>query len=157
MKICSKCGKELPSTTEFFCKHKSGKDGLAARCKECSNIYHREYNARHREHKNKLTNNWRKANPDRVRNIYLKHTYGITSEEYEKLLEEQKGVCLICGRPEKVSDGKGGIKKLHIDHNHTTGKVRGLLCNDCNVGLARFNEDVCILQKAILYLEENND
>lgn len=75
----------------------------------------------------------------------LKVRYGITTAEYWNLVAEQKGVCAICGK----SDGK----KLHIDHDHKTNKVRGLLCGNCNKGLGLFKDDVSLLDKAIKYLD----
>ena len=62
----------------------------------------------------------------RQRNVYLRMAYGITLEQYEHMLAEQGGRCSICRREPL------GIKPLHVDHNHTTGAVRGLLCRRCN-------------------------
>ena len=76
----------------------------------------------------------------------LKRNYGLTQEDYKKLLEQQKGVCAICGC-------KPNGKALAVDHNHTTGKIRGLLCHDCNVGIGFLKEDISILQKSIEYLK----
>lgn len=73
--------------------------------------------------------------------------YGITAEQYEKFLDTQKGVCKIC----KMLPERG----LCVDHDHATGKVRGLLCHDCNLGLGRFKDKVAILREAINYLQEN--
>jgi hypothetical protein len=72
---------------------------------------------------------------------------------YEKLFEKQKGVCAICGLPEKAKHQNGVVKKLSIDHCHTTGKIRALLCNSCNRGIGILNEDVKILESAIKYLQ----
>lgn len=69
----------------------------------------------------------------------------MTVEVYESLLSEQKGVCAICSRAEVG-------KKLCVDHNHKTGKVRGLLCALCNQSIGMLQEDVNVLQKAIEYL-----
>ena len=82
-------------------------------------------------------------------NNYYKRNYGITLKEYEELIQEQNNVCAICGQV--CSTGK----KLAIDHDHTTGKVRGLLCKNCNVALGQFKDSVDVLQKAIKYLEKS--
>lgn len=85
------------------------------------------------------------------RNDYmLKYLYGLTVEEYENMLERQGGVCAICGSGEW-----GGTKHRvpHVDHDHETGKVRGLLCGDCNFGLGKFKDDPDRLRAAISYLE----
>lgn len=78
----------------------------------------------------------------------LKRIYGITLEDYNKLFTEQKGCCAICYKHQSELN-----KTLAIDHNHETNKVRALLCNNCNTGLGRFEEDIEVLQNAIKYLE----
>ena len=87
------------------------------------------------------------------RNEGLKRAYGIDSAEYDALLEKQGGCCAIC----KSSDPKSPKRVNHwyVDHCHTTGKVRGLLCNACNRALGNFQDDVEILQNAIHYLNQN--
>ncbi len=78
--------------------------------------------------------------------------YGITIQEYNNLILEQKGRCLICGRHQDEFK-----KKLAIDHCHETGKVRGLLCGDCNIMLGMCDDDYNILSVAIEYLESHNE
>lgn len=88
------------------------------------------------------------AHYNRVRWGYtLKHRYNITPEDYERMYEEQGGVCAICGGPQ-ASDKK----RFDIDHDHTTGEVRGLLCNNCNRGLGHLQDSVPLLKKAVEYL-----
>lgn len=92
------------------------------------------------------------ASPQRVlsrKNRSLIQNYGITLEDYNRMFIEQNGCCKICGKHQQ--DLKAS---LHVDHNHTTGKVRGLLCHHCNVGLGNFEDDITLLSKAIAYLEE---
>ena len=75
----------------------------------------------------------------------------ISREDYLDLEKIQKGKCWICGEEEKTTrDGK--IRKLSIDHNHETGKVRALLCNNCNFALGLVKEDILILRKMIKYI-----
>jgi len=82
--------------------------------------------------------------------------YGITRLDYNNLYENQRGLCSICGK-EEISTLRSVKKKvLAVDHCHTTGKVRGLLCSNCNRGLGHFQESSDILRKAIDYLEKTN-
>lgn len=75
--------------------------------------------------------------------------WGISVEEYNKLFEDQEGCCAICGKHH--SEFK---LRLYIDHCHTTNKIRGLLCQQCNVGLGAFKDSVLNLKQAIYYLEK---
>ncbi len=93
----------------------------------------------------------RKAYPDHYRNADLKRGFGISLEEYQRMFVEQRGVCGICEKPEKdVRNGK--VRWLAVDHNHTTGQVRGLLCGSCNKAIGFMCESVETLTKAIVYL-----
>lgn len=84
----------------------------------------------------------------------LKCVYKITLEEFNEILNKQDNKCAICGMKETIKN-KWGLKQLAIDHNHETGKVRGLLCDRCNRGLGYFKENTDSLLKAILYLRRN--
>ncbi|SRR6266513_3869538 len=93
---------------------------------------------------------WRKKHPKRVKEIdrrkLLKHRYNITPEQYDILLESQDGKCAICG------GGPVGRNRLSVDHDHKTGRVRGLLCQNCNMILGNSHDDTNKLQRAIEYL-----
>lgn len=84
---------------------------------------------------------------------HLHQTYGISRQEYMKLLESQDSRCKICGLKETDIYNS----KLHVDHSHTTGKIRGLLCRACNHGVGNFNDSTELLAKAITYLENIYD
>ena len=73
--------------------------------------------------------------------------YGITIDEYNLLYKKQNRGCAICSVPTGSND-----KRLSVDHNHQTGEVRGLLCDDCNIGLGKFKDNPNLLAKAINYL-----
>jgi hypothetical protein len=79
-------------------------------------------------------------------NTHLKKTYGITIEDYDKLLASQGGKCAIC---------RGGTSKRHfaVDHNHKSGVIRGLLCARCNTALARFMDNITNLRRAVKYMK----
>lgn len=79
----------------------------------------------------------------RDRDARLKRIYGLEFAEYERMYVNQSGKCKICGNIEDV---------LHVDHSHSTGMVRGLLCQGCNTGIGMLKEDVENLKKAIVYL-----
>lgn len=85
--------------------------------------------------------------------------YGITGEDYLKMLEEQEGRCYLCGQEEttKIKGKAGQTRRLSVDHCHAKGHVRALLCGKCNTGLGYFRDDPQLLRKAADYLEEFKD
>lgn len=94
------------------------------------------------------------ANRNHYRGKDFRKKYGIGFAEYEKLLEQQNGVCACCGRGEtKIQNG--AVRLLSVDHDHTTGDVRGLLCGNCNMAIGYAGDDIEILRKAIAYLERH--
>ena len=93
----------------------------------------------------------RKRKADRSkRNISLKKCYGIDIEEFERMNKIQNGLCCICQRPERSSK----TNNLSVDHCHKTGKIRGLLCMSCNIGLGLFEDEPSRLSNAIKYLAD---
>ena len=88
-------------------------------------------------------------NKDTVKDTYLQTNYGITLEDYNLLLEKQNEKCKICNN--ECPTGKS----LAVDHNHETGKVRGLLCKNCNIGLGMFFDNLDFLESAVLYLKSS--
>jgi hypothetical protein len=147
MKICKKCGVEK-SSDEFY-KEKRVKDGLQARCIECCKADARTVFQRNPEPYRKRARN---RNPESVRRTRLKKEYGITPEYVEELLDKQEGHCALC--PATVS-GHNMTDNLLIDHCHTTGKVRGLLCADCNLLLGCAKDDISRLIAATFYLKKH--
>lgn len=94
----------------------------------------------------------RRAHPDHYRGKDLKKTFGIALEDYQRMFVAQNGVCGICEKPEKdIRNGK--VRWLAVDHNHTTGQVRGLLCGGCNKAIGLMCESVETLTNAIAYLK----
>lgn len=96
----------------------------------------------------------RKSRPELQRGYELKRQYGMSIEDYAKMLEVQKGVCAICKKPEThVKNGK--LAMLAVDHCHSAGHVRGLLCVNCNLGIGYFKDDITALESAIAYLKKD--
>jgi len=116
-----------------------------------------------RSTRDSLTRNKRKdKDPEFVKRLkwyelarsYKRH-YKISFERYCEIFEEQKGQCAICSKEFNNTGIDMKRDKLYVDHNHTTGLVRGLLCKTCNVGIGMFKEDINIIKKTINYLENN--
>jgi len=138
LKQCARC-KEIKNISEY---HKSSRnvDGLKCYCKKCRKELSVEKGW------TRKSNNKRTPMDNFV--FKLKNLYGVTYEDFLKLLDEQNNKCLICNK--HIERGRG----LHIDHNHETGEIRGLLCDKCNVGLGSFKDSPYLLKKAIGYLQE---
>lgn len=98
----------------------------------------------------------REANRDHHRGRDFRKKYGIEFAEYQRMLVEQNGVCACCERPESRLTDAGDLRMLSVDHNHTTGAVRDLLCSNCNLVLGYACDDVSVLEKAILYLHKHS-
>lgn len=167
-KACSRCG--TTKKIEEFYKHKTCLDGHRGACKKCMNKeknnwkktpkgieYTRKFKKiwnkteEGRKCKKRSFEKWRKTahGQNMERNYNLKKAYNITLEDYDQMLESQNGACKICG---KVDPGRISSKRLAVDHDHTTGKVRGILCFRCNMGLGCFNDNIEIIKKVINYL-----
>ena len=143
MKATHKCTvcKEEKSLLEFPMRktHRPGKP--VSQCTACRVAYNKAYRAKN---KTKVLEIERKSK--------LKMTYGITVEQYDALLSKQDGKCAICA----AKKPGGRTKMFFIDHCHSTGKVRGLLCMRCNTGLGLFLDNPKFLLNAISYLKENS-
>ncbi len=106
----------------------------------------RAWKARNPDKVKKARNAWRKKNPGKVR----VEKFNISIETFNAMFAAQQGCCAICSRHQ--SEFK---KSLHIDHDHSTDGVRGLLCGPCNTALGSFRDDVSLLHKAIVYLQRS--
>lgn len=141
VKRCRLCGRGLPLSC--FYKHRGTTDGHRGECKEChskrSKEYYREHKAEHRTVSRRYS---------------IKKLYGITEEDFNNLYESQGGKCAICGKPlDMISANKNNA--AHIDHDHETGKVRGILCRFCNIGLGLFKDNLELLDRAKEYLAKS--
>ena len=133
VKICPECKKE--KSTQEFHKNKRNKDGLSWCCKICM----RTYNKRYEQENAVILSEKRKVRK-------LAKFYGISMDEYGSMLDTQSNLCSICGTE---------MSKPHIDHCHKSGKVRGILCRDCNLVLGFAKDKPDILRKAAEYLEKS--
>jgi len=82
----------------------------------------------------------------------LRRTFGITLEQYNEMYDSQGGCCAICGKPDEVEG-----RRLAVDHDHGTGRVRALLCGKCNRGLGSFQDNFDILARATRYLIKHSN
>lgn len=137
-KFCSKCG-ETKSRTEFN-KCNQNKDKLFTWCRECQKIYAHSYK--------RLS----KQTSAQIRKTNLRKCHGLTLEQYAEMLKQQNERCAICGS----TDTGANTNNFAVDHNHETGKIRGLLCKPCNLALGLFKDAETILLKAVYYLQDTN-
>lgn len=160
IKICTKCKRELPATNEFFSKDKNSRDGLSYWCKECNCKYVTEYTNNHKLERslyrrlhNQLRITIERRAKGRLCAIKRRNKVKFTLKQFNDLLYYQNFKCAVCG--EKFIESKN----IHLDHNHKTGQIRSLLCNNCNVGLGFFKDDIILLEKAKYYLSKwsNNE
>lgn len=150
-RICCHCKIEKPFSS--FCKDNGagGVNGLHRECKECMSKRQRKYYQVNKERictrtqKNHKKYRLNPRHKEKERGRYLKRAYGITLKQYDKMFEEQNGNCAICDLPQLM-------KRLAVDHDHKTGKVRALLCDRCNFLLGATNDDETLLDKAKDYL-----
>lgn len=99
---------------------------------------------------------WRAKNPNKARSKNLRYNFGISTKQYETLLLSQRGVCAICQQPETARAKNGKVKRLAVDHDHKTGRIRGLLCNNCNIGIGAFGDNDEHMRSAVAYIQERN-
>lgn len=125
MKRCSLC-KKMKSTSCFVIE-KRNKSGLSSACKECNKLHYGHARAERRRAKNLLDN------------------YGLLASEYDAMYDKCGRLCEICGREDND-------RRLAVDHCHSTGKVRGLLCGHCNRAIGVFHDDPIVMARAAAYL-----
>jgi Recombination endonuclease VII len=135
MKKCYDC-KEFKNV-DCFWKNKTSSDGLSWYCKSCGKRRNRTYCKENKDSINK-----------QVRESYRQKKYGISPKEWEVLFNSQNGRCAIC------ETGKLGKNHWHTDHDHQTGRIRGILCSNCNTALGLLKDDITRLEKSIEYLRK---
>lgn len=143
-KTCCVCGERKHFNDFYNFKNKS--DNKSYRCKLCDD---------------KARKKWSSTNPQKayesMRGRNLKARFGISLDDYKKMLEKQEGKCAICGVTENNTIGERKDWSFAVDHDHETGKIRGLLCNNCNRGLGLLKDNIELLRKAASYVEEHKE
>lgn len=143
--ICKDCQRRLPLSE--FGKNSEHRLGVLKICKKCGADRARA---------------WYVANLDKAFATQLRRKFGITREQYDAMLAEQGGMCAICGAPpaaKRNARRRQGVMitpRLVVDHDHATGKVRGLLCSACNRGIGFLKDDAATVRFALKYLEERS-
>lgn len=131
VKVCSGCGDS--KDVSCFHTHRQTRDKLRAKCKECTN---------------KENKQWAEENQDKRKSSHYNRTYGLSYQEIMDMHRRVNNLCEIC------SDKK---ELLHVDHSHSSGKVRGLLCMRCNLLLGKIEENSNLFPKLFDYLEKYKD
>lgn len=132
MKTCPRCRETKPLTLEFFGTRGEGKP-LQSYCRNCMNTL--------------------RKSPEAYRRSNLRRNFGITPEQFDERLAQQGGVCAICGLVKHTYDKNGKPRSMHVDHDHQSGRIRGILCHDCNTGIGKLGDSVELLRSAVEYLE----
>ena len=139
MKACSVCKQEKPLAD--FWPDRRRKNGHMARCKACNTLQAKKYRQAHPEHG--LKRYW--SNPQGERERHLVRKYGVTQADYDQMYAAQGGACAICRKTQK--------RAFDADHDHATGRVRGLLCTSCNRMIGHAGDNAGCLRAAADYLE----
>jgi hypothetical protein len=141
LKHCARCDAWLPLGS--FHANRKNWDGLHAYCRACMSAGARRRYEREAPRLTAQAKAWRKANPDKRKDMALRSRFGITLEEYRALEAAQGGTCAVCRQP----------AVLAVDHCHQTGRVRGLLCMPCNTSIGHFQDDASLIRAAAEYVE----
>jgi Recombination endonuclease VII len=161
MKRCRICNETKP--LDAFYAMKGMRDGHRNECKSCNLARRKAAYAANPTPAIERVHRWRRENPElyadkqrryresgryaeAARRSHLKRAFGITPEDYDRRLAQQGGGCAVCGRAPKPG------KSLHVDHDHETGYVRGLLCFKCNAALGQLDDDLERIERALTYV-----
>ena len=111
-----------------------------------------EFDHKTRDGRQAYQNAYRAKTPNQQKARALRDSFGLSLDEYKKMLKAQNGKCGICNQSE-THKRNGKLKALAVDHDHKSGAIRGLLCSDCNTGIGKLKDDPSILRLAAQYLE----
>jgi nitrate/TMAO reductase-like tetraheme cytochrome c subunit len=147
-KICTSCKLEK-SLGEFYKApgHKKYRLGVYSKCKECCKIKSRKEYKEDPSARKAIQKKYERNNPDARKNTLLKSAYGISLSDFQKMQIEQNNRCAICK----------SISRLDVDHCHSSGKVRGLLCGHCNRAIGLLRDSPTIAKNASKYLRKNEN
>jgi hypothetical protein len=153
-KLCLVCRKEKSLSDFPPSNNKASTDRRARFCKECA------LNMSPSDKQHIHVQCWRKGKSDHIsRQRSQKRNedkFRVSPEEYAQMFEKQGGVCAICKKANTRVSAAGRVMLLAVDHDHVTGKVRGLLCTRCNLGIGYFRDNPTIVNAAVAYLEKNS-
>lgn len=150
LRTCRECGLNAYSKgdLDMFSKKKHCKYDRDTICKSCKSKQVYINAMENKDRTLKKNREWHNSNKKILKSRKLKCKYGITLDEYNDILESQDYSCAICN-----TNHKEFSRMLAVDHCHTTGNIRGLLCSKCNTAIGLLNDDTDIMSNAILYLE----
>jgi hypothetical protein len=138
------------------CPHTAAKHYSRGKCRNCYEKWLRTANPAFAERQRRKVRKWTNANRERKRSYdrskhryHLLRKYGLTQDDYDRMLKQQNGCCSICQRP--ATSSRHG--RLHVDHCHASGQVRGLLCHHCNYGIGVFKDNPKWMRRAAAYVE----
>lgn len=149
-KTCRKCGEQ--KTLENFYKNNRYRLGVICICKPCHVIRTNTWAKNNRALYNKTQRAWRKARPTLTDSYQFKSRYGLTLDQFDSMLISQHFQCKIC----KLNMSYAKKRRFCIDHDHKTGKIRGLLCDPCNSSIGQMKYNVDRLNSAIEYIKEHS-
>ena len=152
IKRCPKC--EQKKSFASFYRDKTTEDGYRTWCKTCHRKWQKVYYLKNKDKHAVRNKQWKQKNKERVRFLSRRQVlkgYGLTSDQYDILLESQNGVCAVCKKEEiRIINGK--VTRLAVHHDHETGRVQGLLCAKCNTGLGFFNDNPQLVNDAAIFI-----
>ena len=160
-KRCKHCGR-IKAIEDFY-GDRAARDGHRPECKACTAARRKRWYEANREREIARVKAWQQSNADRLneyrrtrrvlpevkareRDGHLRRKFQLTSEQYDAMLPEQGDACAVCGREPKAG------KSFHVDHNHETGALRGLVCFSCNSALGNLHEDEARISALLTYL-----
>jgi hypothetical protein len=166
VKRCKVCGESKP--LDDFYRAAGTADGYRSDCKPCNLAAKRARTALDPQANRDRVRQWQLENPERYkakqreyvesgqkkfwsRRYHLKRKYGMTLADYDRIFQAQNGVCAICFEP------RPDERTLHVDHDHETDVIRGLLCFRCNNALGDFREEYELFQRAADYLDRDEE
>lgn len=152
MKTCTKCGTAKPKVDYYV--RKGGR--LHSWCISCIKELRMSRNEEIAEYQRRRRAGRTGGEREREKDYQLNYHFGISLEDYQELLEAQGYSCAVCKKPHgEDRHSQGRSKGLSVDHNHVTGRIRGLLCSDCNRAIGQLQDSPELCRRAAEYLEQH--
>ncbi len=152
MKVCTRC--HATKDWSGFYRRARSMDGFQPLCKQCQHVRDKARYESDQAIVKERSRKWVAEHPENrklvVRKHALKRRYGLTLDDFNAILDSQGGRCAICPA---TTAGYG--RRFYVDHDHATGKIRGLLCHGCNSGLGNFRDSMTTVQDAAAYLHHH--